>query len=206
VKGTKTISDPEAFKLLADATRRRILFLLRAKEMNVSEVATELEITPQTVYHHVKKLVQGGMVEVTREVRCDHLIESYYQATAEAFIFLVGKTSSGTKAAREQMEAALGALKRIGFKIEYDEKTLSRLVELEIQIDECYDKARIVDELAKLEDIDLPTQLQAIDYASILTMSNEKAYDRLQKDFRDLLKSTLKEKPQLTAKGQAKDG
>ena len=82
MKSMITISDPEGFKLFADETRRRIVFLLRAKEMTVSQIAQEFNLTPQAVYHHIKRLVKGGMVEVTREVRVDHLIESYYRATA----------------------------------------------------------------------------------------------------------------------------
>ena len=95
MKHYKSISDPEAFKLMADETRRKIVFLLRAKEMTVSQIAHELNITPQTIYHHIKRLVEGNLVEVTREVRVDHLIESYYRATAEVFHFTIGKTSRG---------------------------------------------------------------------------------------------------------------
>ncbi len=76
-------------KLLGDETRRKIVFLLRAKEMTVSKIADELNVTPQAVYHHIKKLVETELVEVTREVRVDHLIESYYRATAEVFHFVV---------------------------------------------------------------------------------------------------------------------
>ena len=32
LKAVKHISDPEAFKILADETRRKMIFLLRAKE------------------------------------------------------------------------------------------------------------------------------------------------------------------------------
>ena len=171
MRAVKTISDPNAFKLFGDETRRKIVFLLRAKEMTVSQIAEGLSITPQTVYHHIKKLVGGGMVEVTREVRVDHLIESYYRATAEAFQFTVGKTSSSAKALKEQMEGALDALKRSGFKIQYDEKTVDKLVELELELKECCGDEETEDALSKLDDVDPLTKMAAQEYAGFLTMS-----------------------------------
>jgi len=194
MKAVKTISDPEAFKLFADETRRKIVFLLRAKEMTVSQIAEELNLTPQTVYHHIKKLVEGGMVEVTREVRVDHLIESYYRATAEAFHFTVGKTSHSAKALREQMETALNALKRIGFKIQYDEKVVSQLAELQMEMSECCGAKEFEDALAKLDDVDPLTKMDAGEYAGILSASAKELAkeDELRKKFRDLLRSIVK--------------
>jgi DNA-binding transcriptional ArsR family regulator len=93
MKAFKVVTDPKAFQLLADGTRRKIVYLLRVKEMSVSQLAAELNLTPQAVYHHVKKLVKGGLVEVSREERCGHLIESYYRATAEMFSFSLGKAT-----------------------------------------------------------------------------------------------------------------
>ena len=42
-------------------------------------------MTPQAIYHHIKKLLPAEMVEVTREERVDNFIETYYRATAEVF-------------------------------------------------------------------------------------------------------------------------
>jgi len=194
MKAVKTISDPEAFKLFADETRRKIVFLLRAKEMTVSQIAEELNITPQTVYHHIKKLVEGEMVEITREVRVDHLIESYYRATAEAFHFTVGKTSHSEKALKEQIETALNALKRIGFKIQYDEKVVSQLAKLQIEMSECCSLKEAEDALSKLDDVDPLTKMEAEEYAGILSASAKELVkeDELRKQFRDLLRSLAK--------------
>lgn len=194
MKALKTISDPDAFKLFADETRRKIVFLLRAKEMTVSQIAQELEITPQTGYHHIKKLVDGGMVEVSREVRVDHLIESYYRATAEVFNFTIGKTSKGAGALKEQMEAALGTLKRIGFKLQYDDKTVTRLVELKKEMNECCGLEEHEEALSKLDDVDPLTKLEAQEYAAILAASEEAQTreDEIQKKFRTQLRSLVK--------------
>ena len=193
MKHFKSISNPEAFKLVADETRRKIVFLLRVKEMTVSQIAHELNITPQTIYHHIKKLVEGDLVEVTREVRVDHLIESYYQATAEVFHFTIGKTSRGKAVLIEETEAALKALERIGFKLKYDQKTISKIVELIMDQKDCCGAKEYEDAVSKLDDIDFITKQNVQEYAGILSMSDEEYAERneLRKKFRDLLKSML---------------
>ncbi len=194
MKPLKTIDDPKAFKILADETRRKILFLLRAREMTASQISHDLSITPQTVYHHIKRLVDGGMVEVSREVRVDHLIESYYQATAEVFHFTVGETSHSKEALEETTEAVLKALERIGFKLQYDKKAISQLAELKMEQHDCCGSKAHEEAIAKLDDVDLLTKENVEEYAAILSMSPEEivAQDELQKKFRDLLRSLAK--------------
>lgn len=193
MKHFKSVSDPEAFKLMADETRRKIIFLLRAKEMTVSQIAHELNITPQTIYHHIRKLVEGNLVEVTREVRVDHLIESYYRATAEVFHFTIGKTSRGKEVLLEETEAALKALSRIGFKLKYDNKSISELVDLMMDQKDCCGEKEYEDAVSELADLDFFTKQNVQEYAGILSMSDEEFAMRneLRKRFRDLLKSLL---------------
>ena len=193
MKHFMTISDPEAFKLMADGTRRKIVFLLRAKEMTVSQIAHELDITPQTVYHHIRKLVEGNLVEVSREVRVDHLIESYYQATAEVFHFTVGKTSRGKDVLREETEAALKALTRMGFKLRYNPKVISELVDLLMEQKDCCGVKEYEDAVSKLEDLDFLTKQNVQEYAGILSMSDEElsTQDEFRKKFQNLLRSLL---------------
>ena len=193
MKAIKTINDPEAFKLMADQTRRKIIFLLRAKEMAVKQIATELNITPQTVYHHIKKLVKGGMVEVTREERVDHLIESYYQATAELFHFICGKTSHSKTLLKETIETALKNLKKIGFNLKYTQEDITTLVELKMAQQDCCGFMDYEDKVSKLENIDPLTKQDIQEYAGILSTSNiELAYqDKLRHKFQELLKSLI---------------
>ena len=193
MRAVKTISDPEAFKIAADQTRRKMLFLLRVKEMTVSQIAQELSLTPQTVYFHIKKLVEAGMVEVSREVRVDHLIESYYQATAEVFHFTVGNTTRSKETLMETIEAVLNALKRIGFRIEYDNKALNQLTDLQMKLQDCCSAKEYEEEIAKLEDVDFFVKQDLQEYASILSMSDEKIKreDQLKREFRELLRSLI---------------
>jgi DNA-binding transcriptional ArsR family regulator len=198
LKPIKTIRDPEAFQLLADETRRKIMFLLRVKEMTVSQIAAELDITPQAVYHHVRKLLKGGVVEVTHEERIGHLIESYYRTTAETFNFQMGKTSYRTahsqKLLKEQEISALNALKKLGFNLELDENRISQLVKVRTEIDKCCSSTKTEDEIANLDDLDFPTRLLVSEYAEILSMSNEEfaREQELTKQLRETLHSFVK--------------
>jgi len=194
MKAVKTISDPEAFKVLADDTRRKIIFLLRAKEMTVSQIADELNLTPQTVYHHIKKLVETGMVEVTREVRVDHLIESYYMATAEVFHITVGKTTGSKEKQTENIKIILEALKRIGFKINYNQDDVVKLSEITMEKEECCSAKEYEEAISSLTDIDFLVKQGVQEYAALLSMSDEqlKRQDALSRKYRNLLRSLTK--------------
>jgi DNA-binding transcriptional ArsR family regulator len=197
MKAVKHITDPEAFKILADDTRKRMIFLLRVKEMTVSQIADELDLTPQTVYHHIKRLVEAGMVEVTREVRVDHLIESYYMSTAEVFHLTVGKTSGGKETLKEMIPVTLDALKRLGFNITYTDKDVAQLAELTMERAECCSAKEYEDAVSKLEDVDLFTKEDVQEYAALLSMSDKQLeeQDEIDRKFRTLLRSLVKQKP-----------
>lgn len=172
------------------------MFLLRVKEMPVSQIAAELGITPQAVYHHIKKLVKGGMVEVTREERCcgGHLIESHYRATAETFFFSIGKTLRSRKVAKEQVMTLLNALKRLGFEIEFDENKISQLIDLRSNLDAFDKSGKFEDAISDLNDVDLFAKQAVQKYAETLSMSDEEfvRQQKLEKKFRDLLLSLVK--------------
>ena len=137
MKPIKAIEDPEAFQLLADETRRKMVFLLRVKEMTVSQIAAELNKTPQAIYHHIKKLLKGELIEVAREERIDHLIESYYRATAETFFCSIGKTARSRELAKDQVRNVLNALRKLGFNLEFDEKKITQLINVRGKLDDC---------------------------------------------------------------------
>ena len=194
MKAVKTLTDPEAFKILADDTRRRMIFLLRAKEMTVSQIADQLDLTPQTVYHHIKRLLDAEMVEVAREVRVDHLIESYYQATAEVFHVTVGKTSGGKESLAESIPIALDGLKRIGFNVSYDKKDVEELAEMTMHQEDCCGSKEHEEAVSKLEDLDLLSKETVQEYATLISMTDEEMMKQceLKKSFRKALRSLVK--------------
>jgi len=198
MKVVKTITDSEAFQLLADETRRKIVFLLRVKEMAVSQIAEQLDLSPQAVYHHIKKLQKGDMVEVAREERLGHLIESYYRTTAETFNFSIGRASTRTsrnrKIAMQQEAETLNALKRIGFNIKYNEKDLNQIVDIRAELEDCCGSLNYEDKISNLEDLDFMTKLEASEYATTISMSDEEfaRLEKIKKKLRNLLKSLVK--------------
>ena len=97
----KFVKDPEAWELMADDTRRRVVYLLRAKEMTVSQIAEQLQKTPQAIYHPIRKLLDKELVEVAKEERVDHFIETYYRAAAEVFEFVHGEGHSKDTKSKE---------------------------------------------------------------------------------------------------------
>ena len=78
---------PEAFRLLEDETRRKIVFMLREETLTVKEIAQKLGMTPQNIYHHMNKLEENEIVEMDYERREGHLIESYYRTSSENYIY-----------------------------------------------------------------------------------------------------------------------
>lgn len=57
----------EAFKALADPTRRRILELLRSADLTASELADHFDMTKPSVSHHLNTLKAAGLVDAERE-------------------------------------------------------------------------------------------------------------------------------------------
>jgi len=190
MKPFMVIKEPEAYQLLADETRRKILYLLRVKEMTVSQIAAELGVTSQAIYHHIRKLLKGKMVEVVREERIGHLIESYYRATAEDFLLSHGKISSQSlhdkKLAKEQVTTVLNALNTIGFNLKFDENKISQLVDLRVGLDQsCAAAGKYEDEIWNNDNLDLPMKMMAAEFAVTLLMSDQE-FTKQQKDREDL--------------------
>ena len=57
----------ESFKALADPTRRKIIRLLRQKDMTAGEIADYFHMTKPSISHHLNALKHAGLVQDTRE-------------------------------------------------------------------------------------------------------------------------------------------
>lgn len=51
---------------LADETRRNILMLLRKEKISSGEIAEKLEMTPQALSYHLKKLKEADLIYETK--------------------------------------------------------------------------------------------------------------------------------------------
>lgn len=56
----------EAFKALADPTRRRILELLRSGDLTAGELADQFDMTKPSISHHLNTLKAAGLVDAER--------------------------------------------------------------------------------------------------------------------------------------------
>src|SRR3989454_17869 len=200
VKAFKVIKSPEAFQLLADETRRRIIYLLRAKEMTVSQISAELGLTPQAIYHHIRKMRDADLVEVAREERVDHFIETYYRATAEMFNLSHGEGMSPAYAAEKATEA-LQALAKIGLRVRTDPEVVARIVELEKRMEAVGEKPEWAEAIAGLEDVDFFVKQGITHLAKLLTMTDKEftEYLNVEREYRKLLRSLLEEPAKVEA-------
>lgn len=57
----------EAFKALADPTRRHILELLRTKDLTAGEIAEYFDMTKPSLSHHLNTLKTAGLVDAERD-------------------------------------------------------------------------------------------------------------------------------------------
>ncbi|WP_297488653.1 winged helix-turn-helix domain-containing protein [Thermococcus sp.] len=130
----KVITDPEVIKLMLEDTRRKILALLRNREMTISQLSEILGKTPQTIYHHIEKLKEAGLVEVKRTEMKGNLVEKYYGRTADAFyINLYLGDEELRYFARSRLKTKLEIFKALGYEFDGEEllNIMDRLLEKE---------------------------------------------------------------------------
>ena len=193
MKPVKMITDPVAMELLGDETRRRIIYLLRARELTISQIAEELRMTPQAIYHHVKKLVPAGLVEVSREERVDNFIETYYRATAEVFSFSWGTSGKNQAQAEQRLRDTLLSLDKLGIKVRVEEETVARIIKTQGKIESFGDKQELEEKVSKLDEVDFLGKQELASVATMISLTDKQFLEwlELQKELRKLLKGLL---------------
>lgn len=136
--------DEEAFKLLQDETRRKIIFLLRDNELNVKQIASQLNLTAQNIYHHIKKLQEAGLIRLAEEKRSGHLIESYYTTTADTFAYHADKMVE--KSTQSSIDI-LNGLNEMGIPVEVSEENANKLSELQARRPRSLNASSVVNDL-----------------------------------------------------------
>ncbi len=81
----RIVDDPATIKLMIDETRRTILELLRLNDLTIEQMASILEKDQSTIYRHVEKLVNAGIIEQTGEKKDHHIPKKLYGRTAKIF-------------------------------------------------------------------------------------------------------------------------
>ena len=190
MKPVKMITDPAAMELLGDDTRRRIIYLLRARELTISQIAEELRMTPQAIYHHIKKLLPAEMVEVTREERVDNFIETYYRATAEVFSLSWGTSGKNQAQAEQRLRDTLLSLDKLGIKARVEEDTVARIIKTQGKIETFGNRQVLEERVAKLDGVDFIGKQELASIATMITLTDKQFQEwlGLQKELRTLLK------------------
>jgi DNA-binding transcriptional ArsR family regulator len=79
------VTTPAQLRAMADPLRATILDLLLERAATVAELAAAVKRPKSTVAHHVKVLVDAGMLRVVRTRRVRAIDERYYGRTARMF-------------------------------------------------------------------------------------------------------------------------
>ncbi|MDP8202505.1 MAG: autorepressor SdpR family transcription factor [Candidatus Tenebribacter burtonii] len=61
------MADDKVFKALSDANRRKIINLLKKKEMTAGEIAENFHISKPTISEHLKILKNADLIESERD-------------------------------------------------------------------------------------------------------------------------------------------
>ena len=191
VKEIKIFNDNKAFEIAADKTRRRIVHLLRARASSVAQIAAALEMTPQAIYHHVKKMLEVGLIEVAKEERVNHFVETYYQATAEVFQFNYDEVQD-REHSESRFREVLKALEKIGLTELFDVDAVSRAASIQSRHNmiwkEC--STEVGEKISGLDDLDGFGKQDAIELACYASMSDEQfeEWQRIERELRDLIR------------------
>ena len=192
MKPIKIFNDQKAFEIAADKTRRRITHLLRARALSVSQIADELDMTPQAIYHHIRKMLEVGLIEIAKEERIDHFIETYYQASAEVFQFNYSEESDKVYS-EARTEEALKALKKIGVIQTLDDGMIAKFAALRGRLNTIHQRCsqEPAEKIAQLEEADSFTKQDAIEISCLVSLTDEQFEEtqQLNTEMRRLLKS-----------------
>ena len=92
---------PTQVKAISHPLRTTILGLLHERAATVSELAVALARPKSTVAHHVKVLVEAGLVQVVRTRQVRAIEERFYGRTARMFYVGVERSADGEEMPRD---------------------------------------------------------------------------------------------------------
>ena len=95
------LTQPSQVKALGHPLRNTILGLLHERAATVTELAAAVRRPKSTVAHHVKVLVDAGLVQVVRTRRVRAIEERFYGRTARMFYVSVERTADGEDMPRD---------------------------------------------------------------------------------------------------------
>jgi DNA-binding transcriptional ArsR family regulator len=95
------LTEPAQVRAISHPLRNVILGLLHERAATVTELAAAVERPKSTIAHHVKVLVDGGLIHVVRTRRVRAIEERFYGRTARMFFVGVDRAASGEEMPRD---------------------------------------------------------------------------------------------------------
>jgi DNA-binding transcriptional ArsR family regulator len=95
------LTEPSQVKAIGHPLRTAILGLLHERAATVNELSTALERPKSTVAHHVKVLLDTGLLQVVRTRRVRAIEERFYGRTARLFYVGVERNAAGDEMPRD---------------------------------------------------------------------------------------------------------
>ena len=81
-----TISTPLQLSVLASPVRNAIIEVMMERgPSSVAEIATSLDRSPESLYHHLKQLQRIGVVRIAERRKASRRVEKVYEITANDF-------------------------------------------------------------------------------------------------------------------------
>jgi DNA-binding transcriptional ArsR family regulator len=77
----------QQFKALGDATRERILSIIKHEPLTAKQISERLNIPPGTAGHHLQVLEAAGLAQVVARRLVRGIVAKYYTRTARLFMF-----------------------------------------------------------------------------------------------------------------------
>lgn len=107
-KKTKNLTTESEMLALCSDIRLEIIRALRDGEASISEIASRLGKTPHSLYHHVKKLLDAGILCVSRTHMKGKREETLYKTSADSFRIAFEPESSKSRQALIKVAQTLG--------------------------------------------------------------------------------------------------
>jgi DNA-binding transcriptional ArsR family regulator len=186
----RLIRDPRAIRVATEATRRKILSLLRLRGMTVSEVASVLEKDQSTIYRHMDKLREAGLVVPSGERKVHHIPEKVFTRTAKIFLIAPDLSTTmehvdlGGVYGREEVTRMLRALERLGYLHKLTPGLVRKARDLILHID---DAIRKEVERAKVDQMEIHTLWRLEMLLLLIRMRRDEGFGRKVSDFLDSL-------------------
>jgi DNA-binding transcriptional ArsR family regulator len=87
VKAVEVITDTKTAGILVDPMRREIVRLLAEGEKTENDLAGVLGLSDPSVGHHLKVLLEGGLIRVVRKEAEEHgIVQKFYESNAIVYL------------------------------------------------------------------------------------------------------------------------